>query len=158
MEEGRLTYLRTLVVGNCPSLTTLTPSIKHLTALETLIIRDCKELSLMEVVGEDDNQDLKLSLKNLMFFHLPKLEVLPQWLQGSTNTLQLLWIGGCENLTALPDWLPCLKSLQTLWIDIFSKLSSLPKGMEALTELLIYGHPDLSRKCIEDHSCTTDCS
>ncbi|KAM3691144.1 hypothetical protein ACJW31_09G173300 [Castanea mollissima] len=158
MEEGRLTYLRTLVVGNCPSLTSLALSIKHLTALETLIIRDCKELSLMEVAGEEENQDLKLSLQNLMFFHLPKLEVLPQWLQGSANTLQLLWIGGCENLMALPDWLPRLKSLQTLWIDNCPKLSSLPEGMEALTELLIYGCPDLSRKCTEDHSCTTDCS
>ena len=146
MEEGRLTYLRTLVVGNCPSLTTLTLSMKHLTALETLIIRDCKELSLMEVAGEEDNQDLKLSLQNLMLFCLPKLEVFPQWLQGSANTLQLLWIGGCENLTALPNWLPRLKSLQTLWIDNCPKLSSLPEGMEALTELLIYGRPDLSRK------------
>ncbi|KAM3691139.1 hypothetical protein ACJW31_09G172800 [Castanea mollissima] len=158
MEEGRLTYLRTLVVGNCPNLTSLALSIKHLTALETLIIRDCKELSLMEVAGEEDNQDLKLSLQNLMFFRLPKLEVLPQWLQGSANTLQLLWIGGCENLTTLPDWLPRLKSLQTLWIDNCPKLSSLPEGMEALTELLIYGCPDLSRKCTEDHSCTTNCS
>nr|POE64531.1 disease resistance protein tao1 [Quercus suber] len=149
-EEGRLTYLRTLVVGNCPSLTSLTLSIKHLTALETLIIRDCKELSLTEVAEEEDNQDLKLSLQNLMFFRLPKLEVFPQWLQGSTNTLQLIWIGGCENLTALPDWLPHLKSLQTLWIDNCPKLSSLPVGMEALTELLIYGRPDLSRKCRQD--------
>ncbi|XP_050242531.1 putative disease resistance protein RGA1 [Quercus robur] len=111
MEEGRLTYLRTLVVGDCPSLTSLTLSIKHLTALETLIIRDCKELSLMDAEGEEDNQDLKLSLQNLMFFRLPKLEVLPQWLQGSANTLQLLWIGGCENLMALPEWLPRPKSL-----------------------------------------------
>ncbi|KAM3691137.1 hypothetical protein ACJW31_09G172600 [Castanea mollissima] len=142
MEEGRLTYLRTLVVGNCPSLTSLALSIKHLTALETLIIRDCKELSLMEVAGEEDNQDLKLSLQNLMFFRLPKLEVLPQWLQGSANTLQLLWIGGCENLTALPDWLPRLKSLQTLWIDNCPKLSSLPEGMEALTE---FGLQDVNK-------------
>ena len=113
--------------------------MKHLTALETLIIRDCKELSLIEVAGEEDNQDLKLSLQNLMFFRLPKLEVFPQWLQGSANTLQLLWIGGCENLMALLDWLPCLKSLQTLWIDNCPKLSSLLEGMKTLTELLIYG-------------------
>ena len=92
-----------------------------------------------------------------MFFHLPKLEVFPQWLQGFANTLQLLWIGGCENLMALLDWLPCLKSLQTLWIDNCPKLSSLPEGMEALTELLIYGRPDLSRKCRGDRSFTIDC-
>ncbi|KAK7847702.1 hypothetical protein CFP56_006322 [Quercus suber] len=56
--EGRLTYLRTLVVGDCPSLTSLTLSIKHLTALETLIIRDCKELSLME---EREKKTIKIS-------------------------------------------------------------------------------------------------
>ena len=59
--ERRLTYLRTLVVRDCPSLTSLSRSIKHLTALQTLAIMDCKELSLTEMEGED-NQDLKLSL------------------------------------------------------------------------------------------------
>ena len=59
--EGCLTYLRPLVVFECPRLTSLSLSIKHLTALETLAIMDCEELSLMEMEGED-NQDLKLSL------------------------------------------------------------------------------------------------
>ena len=84
--EGRLTYLRKLFVGECPRLTSLSLSIKHLTALETLMIADCKELSLMEMEGED-NQDLKLSLQKLMIKGLPKLEVFPQWLQESANTL-----------------------------------------------------------------------
>ncbi|KAM3691182.1 hypothetical protein ACB098_09G177700 [Castanea mollissima] len=152
--EGRLTYLRTLAVSDCPSLTSLSLNIKHLTALETLGIFDCKELSLMEMEGED-NQDLKLSLQNLVIKGLPKLEVLPQWLQGSANTLQLLGIVECENLKALPEWLPHLKSLHTLVIDACPKLSSLPEGMEALTalrELKIRGCPDLSRKCREEDS------
>ncbi|XP_050245841.1 putative disease resistance protein RGA1 [Quercus robur] len=152
--EGRLTNLRTLVVGGCPSLTSLSLSIKHLTALETLGIGDCIELSLMEMEGED-NQDLKLSLQNLMIEGLPKLEVLPQWLQGSANTLQQLLIGECENLKALPEWLPRLKSLHTLRIVECPKLSSLPEGMEALTalrQLEITDCPDLSRKCREEDS------
>ncbi|KAM4091909.1 hypothetical protein ACJW30_09G172200 [Castanea mollissima] len=128
--EGRLTYLRTLVVSDCPSLTSLSLNINHLTALETLGISDCKELSLMEMGGED-NQDLKLSLQKLIIINLPKLEVLPQWLQGSANTLQLLHIEGCENLKAFPEWLPRLKSLHTLMIE---------------------GCPDLSRKCREEDS------
>nr|XP_023891714.1 putative disease resistance protein RGA1 [Quercus suber] len=57
--KGCLTNLRTLFVVECPSLTTLSLSIKHLAALETLAIINCKELSLMEMEGED-NQDLKL--------------------------------------------------------------------------------------------------
>ncbi|KAK4580609.1 hypothetical protein RGQ29_024305 [Quercus rubra] len=152
--EGRLTYLRTLVVYGCPSLTTLSLSIRHLTALETLTIMDCKELSLTEMEGED-NQDLKLSLQKLKIGGLPKLEVLPQWLQGSANTLQQLWIGECENLKALPEWLPRLKSLHALWIEECPKLSSLPEGMEALTalrQLGIRGCPDLIRKCREEDS------
>ncbi|XP_030925535.1 putative disease resistance protein RGA4 [Quercus lobata] len=152
--EGRLTNLRTLVVGRCPSLTSLSLSIKHLTALETLVIVECKELSLMEMEGED-NQDLKLSLQNLKIEGLPKLEVLPQWLQGSANTLQVLRIEECENLKALPEWLPRLKSLHTLQIVECPKLSSLPEGMEALAalrQLQIEGCPDLSRKCREEDS------
>ncbi|KAK4580601.1 hypothetical protein RGQ29_024298 [Quercus rubra] len=147
--EGRLTCLRTLAVGECPSLTSLSLSIKHLTALQYLIIVDCKELSLTEMEGED-NQDLKLSLQKLGIQGLPKLEVLPQWLQGSANTLQQLLISECENLKALPEWLPRLKSLRTLSIIRCPKLSSLPEGMEALTalrQLKILGCPDLIRKC-----------
>ncbi|XP_075637228.1 disease resistance protein RGA2-like [Castanea sativa] len=146
--EGRLTCLRTLVVLECPRLTSLSLSIKHLTALETLAIMNCEELSLTEMEGED-NQDLKLSLQNLIIKGLPKLEVLPQWLQGFANTLQLLLIGECENFTALSKWLPRLKSLHTLMIVACPKLSSLPEGMEALTalrQLMILGCPHLSRK------------
>ncbi|KAM4080171.1 hypothetical protein ACB094_09G171400 [Castanea mollissima] len=152
--EGRLTCLRTLVVAECPRLTSLSLSIKHLTALETLAIKDCEELSLTEMEGED-NQDLKLSLQKLIIAGLPKLEVLPQWLQGSANTLQQLWIVKCENLKALPEWLPHLKSLHTLLIEACPNLSSLSEGMEALTalrQLAIKGCPDLSRKCREEDS------
>ncbi|KAF3948324.1 hypothetical protein CMV_025663 [Castanea mollissima] len=147
--DGCLANLRKLIVAFCPSLTSLSLSIKHLTALETLIIWDCEELSLME--GEE-NQDLELSLKKIMIGKLPKLGALPQWLQGSANTLQMLAIGYCKNLTALPEWLPRLKSLQTIGIASCPKLLSLPEGMQALTslrELGIVHCPDLSRKCKE---------
>nr|XP_023891718.1 putative disease resistance protein RGA3 [Quercus suber] len=59
MEEGRLTNLRTLGVAECPSLTSLSLSIKHLIALGNLIIWYCEELSLTD---KEENQDLKLSL------------------------------------------------------------------------------------------------
>jgi Leucine-rich repeat (LRR) protein len=69
--DGRLPYLRTLIVVSCPSLTSLSLSIKHLTALEVLWILNCEELSLTE---EEDNQNLKLSLRTLKIGMLPKLE------------------------------------------------------------------------------------
>ncbi|KAK7853677.1 hypothetical protein CFP56_035227 [Quercus suber] len=94
--EGRLTNLRTLFVGESPSLTSLSLSIKHLTALENLIIVDCEELSLTD---KEENQDLKLSLQLLMIGKLPKLEVLPQWLQASANTLQHLSLSSMRLLS-----------------------------------------------------------
>ncbi|KAL4607886.1 hypothetical protein ACB092_09G207900 [Castanea dentata] len=123
--EGRLTNLRTLVVVKCPSLTSLSLNIKHLTALENLVIEDCEELSLTD---KEENQDLKLSLQLLKIVELPKLEVLPQWLQASANTLQHLEIRDCGNFTALPEWLPHLKSLQTLRIINCPRFSSLLGG------------------------------
>nr|XP_023891717.1 putative disease resistance protein RGA3 [Quercus suber] len=150
MEEGRLTNLRTLIVGGCPSLTTLSLSIKHLTALENLIIEDCEELSLTD---NEENQDLKLSLRLLKFDNLTKLEVLPQWLQASANTLQHLEIVDCCNFTALPEWLPHLKSLKTLRIKYCPVFSSLPEGMQDLTalrEFQIEDCPKLSSKCREE--------
>ena len=148
--EGRLTNLRTLVVVQCPRLPFLSLSIKHLTALENLIIGDCEELSL---TNKEENQDLKLSLRLLMIEKLPKLEVLPQWLQASANTLQHLQIEDCCNFTALPEWLPHLKSLQTLRIKRCHVFSSLLEGMQDLTtlrEFQIWRCPKLSRKCRED--------
>ena len=129
--DGCLSNLRTLVVENCPKLTSLSLNIKHLTALETLIIDNCEELNLTE----EDSQDLKLSLQKLKIVTSHKFAVLPQWLQGSANTLQHLEIEECYNFMALPDWFSSLKSLQTLIIIDCPKLSSLPEGMQGLTTL-----------------------
>ncbi|XP_059463050.1 putative disease resistance protein RGA3 isoform X2 [Corylus avellana] len=148
-----LTNVRTLAIKDCESLTSLSHSIKHLTALESLLINKCPKLSLMG--GEKDNQDLKLSLRTLVISDLPKLEILPQWLRGSANTLQFLRIEDCENFTALPDWLPTLKSLHALEIIKCPKLSSLPVGTQLLTalrKLKIEDCPELSRRCkLEDY-------
>ena len=95
-----LINLRTLTIAQCPSLTSLSLNIKDLTALEILIIVNCKELNLMEGEG---SQNLELSLRKLLIRGLPKLEVLPQWLRRSANTLQMLEIGDCENFTTLPE-------------------------------------------------------
>ncbi|GLT71787.1 hypothetical protein SLA2020_437820 [Shorea laevis] len=112
--------------------------------------RNCEVLSLTR---REDNRDLKLSLQKLKIEHLPKLQVLPQWLQGSASNLQFLSIEDCGNFMALPDWLPSLTSLHTLEIINCSKLSSLPEGMDRLTalkELTIKDCPDLIRKCKEE--------
>ncbi|XP_062168286.1 putative disease resistance protein RGA1 [Alnus glutinosa] len=149
---GSLTNLRRLVVAGCEKLTSLTLDNKHLTALETLVIFGCTELSF---TGGEDNQDLNLSLQKLEITYVPKLEVLPQWLQGTANTLQYLRIAMCRNLTTLPEWLPSLNSLHTLKIFSCPKLSSLPEGIDRLTalkELRIEECNELIvRKCQEEY-------
>uniref|UniRef100_A0A2N9IBE3 Rx N-terminal domain-containing protein n=1 Tax=Fagus sylvatica TaxID=28930 RepID=A0A2N9IBE3_FAGSY len=151
IQDGWMPYhLQTLVLDRCPFLTSLSLSTNHLTTLEILRIHDCGNLSLIE--GED-NQNLKLSLKKLYLKRLQKVVVLPQWLQGSANTLQHLKIEDCDNFAAFPEWLPSLTSLQTLKITNCPKLSSLPEGMQHITtlrELRIEGCPELSRKCRQE--------
>ncbi|KAG6639396.1 hypothetical protein CIPAW_10G097000 [Carya illinoinensis] len=140
-----LTNLRMLVFLKCESLTSLPPIIKHLTALESLYIAYCKEIDLTEG-GEGDAQDLDLRLQILGIKWLPKLEVLPERLLGSANTLKHLDIEACENLKALPEWLSTLKSLQTLEIIDCKELSSLPEGIhhiKALRKLKIEDCPQL---------------
>ncbi|XP_035543119.1 putative disease resistance protein RGA3 [Juglans regia] len=134
-----LTNLRMLVFVECESLTSLPPIIKHLKALESLYICDCEEIDLTGG-GGGDAQDLNLRLQILYITNLPKLEILPEWLLGSANTLKHLHIEQCENLKALPEWLPTLKSLQTLEIIECNELSSLPEGirhMKTLRKLVI---------------------
>jgi len=147
MDGYDLTNLRTLSIYYCPSLTSLSLNIKHLTALENLKIARCPKLN--GILGED-NQDLKLSLRNLRICNLSKLKVLPQWLQGSANTLKFLEIRDCEQFSALPEWLPTFKSLQILVIIKCPKMSSLPEGTQCLTalrKLTITDCPELIRKC-----------
>ncbi|XP_030926567.1 disease resistance protein RGA2-like [Quercus lobata] len=148
--QGSANTLRQLLIQECENLIALPKWLPRLKSLQTLMIDNCPKLSSLSEVRKGPT-----SLRKFIITRLSKLEVLPQWLQGSANTLQLLGIGHCENLKALPEWLPCLKSLHTLRIVECPKLSSLPEGMEALTTLRllkIRGCPNLSRKCREEDS------
>ena len=145
-----LKSLQTLTIKDCFKFSSLPKGMQDLTALREIQIRNCEKLSLTD---KEENQNLKLSIRLLMIEKLPKLEVLPQWLQSSANTLQHLEIGNCYNFTALPEWLPHLKSLQTLIIVNCPVFSSLPEGMQDLTalrEFEIWRCPKLSRKCREE--------
>ena len=140
----RLTALRSLGFSCCESLISLPQGLKHLTALESLLIWSCEKINLMEA------EDYRTRLRSFTICLLPKLVALPQWLIQSATTLQFLEIGWCENLAALPEWLPNLTSLQKLQIWECRKLSSLPEGMGCLTalrELEIDNCGELSKNC-----------
>uniref|UniRef100_A0A2N9J8B0 Disease resistance protein RGA3 n=1 Tax=Fagus sylvatica TaxID=28930 RepID=A0A2N9J8B0_FAGSY len=140
----RLTALRKLDFRYCERLMSLPRGMKHLTALKSLEIWNCKKLNLME------GEDYPTSLRSFTIYKLPKLVALPQWLIQSANTLQFLRIFSCDNLAAFPEWLPNLSSLQKLEIRRCPKLSSLPEGMGRLTslrDLKIKCCPELSKNC-----------
>ena len=140
----RLTALRRLRFQSCESLISLPQGQKHLTALESLLIWNCEKINLME------GEDYPTRLRSFIIGESRKVVALPQWLIQSATTLQFLWIRSCENLAALPEWLPNLTSLQKLKIQRCRKLSSLPEGMGCLTalrELKIRHCGELSKNC-----------
>ena len=100
---GTFTALRTLIIADCPYLSSLP---KNLPSLETLAIMSCKslDLGLGNKNGEkvDDIRGFG-RLRILIFYELLKLEILPRWLiQGPTsNTLLSLFIASCDNFRAL---------------------------------------------------------
>ncbi|CDP19198.1 unnamed protein product [Coffea canephora] len=115
----KLINLRTLVIGDCPRLTSLPGGMKFLTALENLMIINCEELNF------SDWQDFQgfTSLRSLMIGGLPRLGDLPQFASTNSNKLEFLEIIGCPKLTSLPDILICLGGLMVLKIDKCPELS-----------------------------------
>ncbi|TKY53325.1 putative disease resistance protein RGA3 [Spatholobus suberectus] len=141
----KLPSLKTLVLNDCASLKSL--SFHAIGNLQTLKIFKCNKLELSMGVG---NQIPDLRLKLLDLEHLPHLVTLPQWLQGSMNTLHSLIIYCCENLEELPEWLSTLIFLKQLEIEDCPKLLSLPENMHRLTSidhLYIKGCPELCKRC-----------
>lgn len=129
-----LNMLRFLHVHDC-GLTSLFQAIKHLYALETIVISSCKEMNL-----STDNDQEYLQFEGLKSLHtvyiqeIPKLVHLPVWLQYLPS-LRALHIEKCYSLLDLPDWISDLKSLHALFIYKCPKLTSIPAGMVHLTSL-----------------------
>ncbi|ONH95308.1 hypothetical protein PRUPE_7G062800 [Prunus persica] len=128
---GCLKSLRFLNIDECNHLTSLPCEKSYLTSLRTLLIGNCEQLDLGNVIY----QGTPLRLQKLSIINLSRMVALPEWFQGAANTLQVLVIGMCENLEELPDWLASFISLTKLVIDQCQKLLYLPEGMRSLTSL-----------------------
>ncbi|EOY10159.1 LRR and NB-ARC domains-containing disease resistance protein, putative [Theobroma cacao] len=151
-----LKSLHALTITGCKNLISLPQGFEALIALKVLIIWECEKLHLNMTLGsegrgkEDDSQDYhigsRLRLQELAIRGVPKLEVLPQWLLvESANTLRLLVLDECENLTKFQER-QNLTSLEVLEITDCPNLSSLPERMQCLKRLDIESCPILSER------------
>ncbi|XP_073104922.1 putative disease resistance protein RGA3 [Elaeis guineensis] len=139
------TSLKSLYVGYCPKLNSLTEGLQHATALEMVDISGCPSLtSLPADLGH------LTALTSMYISELPGLKSLPQGL-GQLAALKSLCIHICRNLSSLPEGMQGLTSLQDLSIRQCPRLSSLPEGLQqrlpGLQYLVIEGCPKLERLC-----------
>jgi hypothetical protein len=144
-----LTLLEKLVISECPTLTSLSRFMKHLTSLKTLSISYCEEVDLFSDDGSESQRPTSTCLQSLTFGNISKLEALPAYLQHVT-TLQYLEISKCPSFTTLPEWLGNLTSLHELVIKECPNLTSLPEGMRHLSSLQILritNCPHLEQRC-----------
>lgn len=145
----KLRKLKTLVISDCPRLTSLPRGIVHLSALENFMIVNCEELMLSDW---QDTEGLK-RIRSLVIGGLPHLVSLPEWLKGDSNSLKFIRISTCPSFVSLPAWLENVTSLEKLEITGCPKISSLPDSMSSLTTLRmlkIQKCPGLTRRCEKD--------
>ncbi|XP_014511283.1 disease resistance protein RGA2-like [Vigna radiata var. radiata] len=139
--------LKFLHLSGCGGLKSL--SFHVITNLESLVIFKCSKMELsMGLSNLNSIPDSRLKL--LVLQSLPQLVTLPQWLQGSVNTLHSLLLVDCNNLEELPEWLSTLNCLKLLIIEHCPKLISLPDTthrLRNLEHLEINDCPELCKRC-----------
>ncbi|CAJ1911965.1 unnamed protein product [Sphenostylis stenocarpa] len=141
----QLTSLEVLTVQSCRSLESLPLCI--VPKLEVLCVIRCQMLNLSQSYT---NPMHRLRMKFLHLEHCPKLQTLPQWIEGAVDTLQTMLILNCHNLKMLPEWLTTMARLKKLHIVNCSQLLNLPSDMHNLTDLedlSLDGCPELCQKC-----------
>ncbi|WVY97827.1 hypothetical protein V8G54_029978 [Vigna mungo] len=126
----QLTTLKKLSLCECESLKSV--PFHAIRNLKSLVISACPKLELSMGVG---SEILNSRLKFVILQDLSQLVTLPQWIQGSANFLQFLFIWSCINLKELPDWLTTLLYLKALSICKCPNMLSLSDNMHQLTNL-----------------------
>ncbi|XP_068494120.1 disease resistance protein RGA2-like isoform X2 [Phaseolus vulgaris] len=139
--------LKFLHLSGCGGLKSL--SFHVIANLESLVIFKCSKMELsMGLSNLSSIPDSRLKL--LVLQSLPQLVTLPEWLQGSLNTLHSLLIVDCNNLEELPEWLSTLTCLKLLIIEHCPRLITLPdstRHLRNLEHLEINDCPELCKRC-----------
>ncbi|XP_042477687.1 putative disease resistance protein RGA4 [Macadamia integrifolia] len=124
-----LSYLKALMIYYCDKLETLS-GLRYVTALEKLIIYDCRKLELSKL---EDFRHLT-SLQEIEIVNMCESISRPENLKHTTM-LQRLHISCCMGLTALPEWIHNLTSLRIIEICGCPNLCFLPDGFQHMTAL-----------------------
>ncbi|XP_057519658.1 disease resistance protein RGA2-like isoform X2 [Amaranthus tricolor] len=140
------TILHRLVIDECCSLKDISSALVHLSLLQELEIRHCKELDLG--YRSTTWKGLK-RLRTLELSDIPNLELLPEEI-SSLTTLQTIKLVSLTNLRALSDWIANLNQLHLLEIRECPRLLALPRSfcnITSLHELRISQCPNLLTRC-----------
>ncbi|XP_038687082.1 putative disease resistance protein RGA3 [Tripterygium wilfordii] len=135
-----LKSLRSLHISSCENLVSL-PILKYSTMLQTLLIKDCKNLNLM---GVEESGVLDLSLQSLILDKLPQLITLPEWLLGSSKTLQYLSIRSCVYLSTLRLWIKSFTVLKKIEIERCPRLFVTSGQLRRMAALALADVPQVS--------------
>nr|XP_023913180.1 TMV resistance protein N-like [Quercus suber] len=148
--SGNMRHLQNLLL-ECTAITELPFSVKCLTGLNILILRDCKQLVclpnticslklLFEIDLYGCSKFVNLpenlgNLKGLKYLSLTgtAMKVLPSSIKRLT-ALTELYINDCKNLVCLPDDIGCLSSLNVLHL-CGNDFVSLPESISQLSRL-----------------------
>ncbi|XP_073109682.1 putative disease resistance protein RGA1 [Elaeis guineensis] len=131
-----LTALDSLQIRECDELTCLPEDIMYLPSLHTLFLWGNRNLRSLEGGGRKQQQPTPLftTLQYLYIREAGMLTSLPEWVGGLTS-LQELNISDLPQLAMLPDGLRYLTALQKLNISNLPQLSMLPDSLQHLTAL-----------------------
>ncbi|KAM7477765.1 hypothetical protein LguiA_025978 [Lonicera macranthoides] len=127
--------------------------MRYLTSLETLWIKKCGKLNLIEEEEEEEGilMELPRGLLSLALVEIPELKELPRGFENAAATIKYIRIMDCPSFEILPEWLMKCTSLTKLQLINCKLLESLPLMMHQLTALrdlcIINCSETLSRKC-----------
>ncbi|PNY07063.1 NBS resistance protein [Trifolium pratense] len=112
--------LSKLIINSCPKL-----GLPCLQSLNNLYVKGCNNellrsistfCGLTTLTLELPNQPFNIALEHLEFSHCDELELLPEQIWNSLQSLRTMWIGNCKGLRCLPEGIRHLTSLEVLTI------------------------------------------
>ncbi|KAJ4724574.1 Disease resistance protein [Melia azedarach] len=125
--------LEELIIGRCPSLTSLLPKSKLPSTIKRVRVAFCKTLAYVS-----SREKLPQALQSLSIESCPELESIAEGLDDNTS-LEELEVVDCQNLRFLPNNLYKSRQLRHFELEDCPNLISFPEeGLQACTKLTTF--------------------